>query len=93
MGTLSSRKGNEINDGDTVVAPNLEDLGGHAGPMIKITVDRVIDPPTLSIVQEAVWPYPEELLLYKSLDAGFTLQDLVVVLDALGHPIEYEEKA
>lgn len=88
MGTLSSRKTQELE----FQTPELE-LEVHPGPTIKILVDRITDPPVLTITQEEVWPYPEELLLYKVLDKGFSLQDLMQVLNVLGHNVEYEERA
>jgi hypothetical protein len=52
-----------------------------------------VDPPMLTIVQEAVWPWPEEVLLVKPLADGITLYDLIKVIDRLGFPLDYEEIA
>lgn len=72
-------------------APKLPELLSTIGVKVRITEDHSVDPAMLLVVQEAVWPYPEEVLLCKRIDEGITLYDLIKVIDTLGFPIVYEE--
>jgi hypothetical protein len=71
--------------------PDLSELITKSGVKVLITIDRTVDPAELSIVQEAVWPYPAELLIHKAADVPLTLYDLIKVIDRLGYPVDYEE--
>jgi hypothetical protein len=70
---------------------DLSALVSQSGVRVKITEDNTVDPPEMRIVQEAVWPYPEETLLIKPAGAPISLYDLIVVMDRLGFPCDYEE--
>ena len=89
MSVLSSRPG--------VVPPSISgpmDLSAlvtQSGVRVKVTVDYTVNPPEMRIVQEAVWPYPEETLLIKPAGDGISLYDLIVVMVRLGFPCDYEE--
>ena len=71
---------------------DLPKLLTESGVKITITVDSQIDPAEISVVQEAVWPYDEEVLFLKPYEDGkLTIFDLVRILDRLGFPVEYRE--
>lgn len=88
MSSLSSRPSASP---ATTGALSLDELISHTGVRVTITEDRSVDPAVLTVIQEAVRPYPEELILIKRLADPLTLGDLIKVIDRLGYPIDYEE--
>jgi len=70
---------------------DLSALVTSSGVRVKVLEDHTIDPPQVTIVQEAVWPYPEETLLIKPAGDPISLYDLIVIMDRLGFPVDYQE--
>jgi hypothetical protein len=69
----------------------LADAIAAAEVVIKIVVDRSVDPPEVRVMREQPGRQAEMLMINPGDDESLSLVDLAQILDRLGFPVDYEE--